>query len=537
CEGPWGWALKGSGADAIAISGRAESPVALVIENGSVTFHDAGPLWGMTVGQATDELERELGAGIHVAAIGPAGERMVRYASVLTDRCHNAFRHGHGAIMGSKNLKAVVVRGVSHPAVADPGRCRAIADSYAERMMRNQLTRWQLDPPGFGCWVHTHGTDAALCTRNYSSSVFEGADAYAPEGFLRRAAGDSPCPGCPNDCIKRYAAPGDDPRAAGLHQEAPGTLGPNCGIDDLDTVFRANVRCNEYGLDPVSLGFTISWAMECRERGLLAAPDAPRFGDGASLLATIDAIAARSGIGNLLAEGCARAAEATGGGAARYALHVKGLEIVPFEPRTQTGLAMGYAAMPVGPRYEIAEHDWDFDTRMGWPHSLDSGRTLGILRRINMDDLSPEKVRNFKALATIWAAEDALDVCIFAGPPTRVYTMPDLAGLLEAITGWSASDWEIMRLGERRLHLMQRYNRREGLTAAQDTLPDRFFDDPIPEGAWAGRTLDRALFGARIRLLWGMLGWDENGAPREETLTDHGIDDASLADLWAGGAD
>ncbi|MGI9253043.1 MAG: aldehyde ferredoxin oxidoreductase C-terminal domain-containing protein, partial [Thermomicrobiales bacterium] len=183
--------------------------------------------------------------------------------------------------------------------------------------------------------------------------------------------------------------------------------------------------------------------------------------------------------------------------------------------------------------YEIAEHDWDFDTRMGWPHALDGAKTLGILERINMDDLSPAKVRNVKALLTLWAAEDALDICLFAGPPTRVYTLPDLAALLEAITGWSASDWEIMRLGERRLHLMQLYNRREGLTAAQDTLPDRFFDDPIPEGRWAGLKLDRAVFGARVQLLYRMLGWDDAGLPREETLLDHGIDAASLAALRA----
>jgi len=524
CEGPWGWALKGSGADCIVVTGRSERPAALLVERGEVSFHDAGDLRGLTVGDATDALEARFGEGIHVAAIGPAGENLVRYASVVTDRCHNAFRHGLGAVMGSKGLKAVVLRDPVHPPVADPARCDALAASYDARMRRNELTLLQLDPPGFGCWVHVHGTDAALCTRNYRDSVFEAAAAYGPDGFLARAAGVATCPGCPNDCIKRYVAPGDDPRASGLHQEAPGALGPNCGIDDLDTVFRANARCNQLGLDPVSLGFTLSWAMECAERGILDRPDAPRFGNGPGLLAAIDAIAYRAGIGELLAEGAARASREVGHGSERFALHVKGLEIVPFEPRTQTGLALGFAAAPAGPRYDIAEHDWDFDTRMGWPHSLDGARALGILERIDMDDLSPRKVRNLKALLTLWSAEDALDICIFAGPPTRVWTLPDMAALLGAITGWAASDWEIMRLGERRLHLMQLYNRREGLTAEQDTLPDRFFDDPIPEGRWTGQRLDRARFHVAIRELWAMLGWDETGTPRRETLIDHGID-------------
>jgi len=198
--------------------------------------------------------------------------------------------------------------------------------------------------------------------------------------------------------------------------------------------------------------------------------------------------------------------------------------MVCFEPRTQTNLALGYATAPIGPRYDINEHDWDFDTEVGWEHTLNSARTLGILERIPMDYQGVDKVRNFKALATLWSAADALDLCIFAIAPTRVYTLEDMAALLGAVTGWVTSSYEIMRFGERRLHLMRVYNLREGLTAADDTLPARFFEEGVQAGRWQGVKLDREKFGAMIRTYYRMMGWDDAGAPRYETLIDHQID-------------
>src|SRR5262249_13840327 len=158
-----------------------------------------------------------------------------------------------------------VIRGDHRPAVADPGRCTALTDSYRARMTANPLTRWQLDPPGFSAWVHFHGVDAALCTRNYRDSVFEGTPAYQPANLMSRYLGAAECTGCPNLCIKRFSdgLPDSDPRASGIHQEITGALGPNIGVGDLDTVLQANVRCNELGLDPTSLGFSLSMAMEC----------------------------------------------------------------------------------------------------------------------------------------------------------------------------------------------------------------------------------------------------------------------------------
>lgn len=529
-EGPFAHALKGSGFDAIVVRGAAAAPSVLLIEDGAPSLVEVPDLWGLPVSATMDRLADRFGEAIHAAAIGPGGENLVRFASIVGDRHHQAARTGMGAVMGSKRLKAVVVRGDRRPPVADAAACRAITEGYAARLLDNPLTRWQFEPPGFSAWVHTHGTDAALCTRNYRDSLFAGADAYHPDRFMAHYQGVAPCPGCPNDCIKVFgtAVPGvANGSAGGIHQEITGAFGSNLGIADPDVLFAANILCNDLGLDPDSLGFTLSMAMECVEEGLLDESDVGlplRFGNAAAALAMTRRIAQREGFGDILAEGTRRAADRIGPDAARFALHVKGVELVPFEPRTQTNLALGYATAPVGPRYEVCEHDWDYDTKVGWPHAMEGSRTLGILRRIPMADLRPEKVRNFKALNDVWSGADVLGLCLFAVAPTRLLKLDEMAELLAAVTGWETSSYEIMRFGERRNHLLRVYNLREGLTAADDTLPDRFFDDPIPDGDWAGTRLDRARFGACVRLYYQMMGWDEQGRPLPATLVDHHLE-------------
>ena len=528
CEGPWGVALKSSGADAVVITGRSNEPVSVLIEDERVEFLPANDLWGATVGDATDRLEKDVGSDIRVAAIGPAGENLVRFASVVSERTYQAARMGMGAVMGSKNLKAVILRGGSGPRVADSAAIERLTESFRSRIDGNDLSRWQKNPPGFSCWLYLHGLDAALCVNNYSRPITDGTEALKEDEFLKRFAGDCCCPGCPNDCIK-YLHPlgGDlDERASGIHQEVTGTMGPNIGVVDLDWILRANNLCNQYGLDPTSLGFTISFAMELFERGILTDDDYPpvRFGDTEAAERLMTDIVHRRGLGGVLAEGTRMAADKMGRGADRCAMHVKGLEMVCFEPRSQTNLALGYAVAPIGPRYDICEHDWDYDTTVGWDHTLNLSRAIGITERISMSYIGPDKVRNFKALSSLWSAADALDFCIFAIAPTRILSLPEMTSMLAAVTGWETSDYEIMRIGERRNHLMRWYNLREGLTAADDTLPDRFFDEPIASGPRQGDVLDRTAFHEAIRTYYRMMGWTDEGRPTEATLYDHGLE-------------
>lgn len=526
-EGPWGAALKGCGADVLVVTGEAEQPITVEVNQGTVTFHDAGGLWGKTVGETVDALESQLGPDAHVAAIGPAGEHQVRFASIVTDRTYQASRMGMGAVMGAKRLKAIVLRQGARPPVHDPATIERLTADFQKRMTENDLSAWQYEPPGFSCWIYLHGLDAALDVNNYRQCTFEGLEAYQERAFLTRPIQELGCPGCPNNCIKAIHPldGGDlDPRASGIHQEVTGTLGPNVGVGDLDTVLRANNLCNQLGMDPTSLGFTLSFAMELNEEGLLPAsePDL-HFGNSAGVLRMIEEIAWRRGLGDLLAEGTQRAAAQIGGAAPRYAMHVKGLEIVPFEPRSQTNLALGYAVAPIGPRYDICEHDWDFDTDVGWSHTLDLSRTVGILERISMDYIGPDKVHNFKALHVLWSAADALDLCIFAIAPTRLLSLVQMTEMVRAATGWETSSYELMRIGERRLHLMRWYNLREGLTADDDRLPDRFYEEPIASGPREGDVIDRAAFEDAIATFYAMMGWDETGRPTPATLYDAGL--------------
>jgi len=246
-EGPFGMAIKSAGVDAIIIQGAAKSPMLIKIEAAKVEFIPGDAYWGLQTTTTYHQLQQRWGEETHCAVIGPAGENKVRYASIVTDGCFQASRMGMGAVMGSKNLKAIILQGNDLPTVFDRDGCEQLTADYKEQMEDNPLTKWQFDPPGFSCWVHTHGIDTALCTNNYSESVFPMADRYAPDHFMQYYDGEAPCPGCPNNCIKRFCPPNAAPEAylaAGIHQEISGTIGPNCGISDISKIFAANLLCN-----------------------------------------------------------------------------------------------------------------------------------------------------------------------------------------------------------------------------------------------------------------------------------------------------
>jgi len=467
------------------------------------------------------------GSEVHVAAIGPAGESQVRYASIVADCHYQAMRLGVGAVMGAKRLKAVaLVRGGLPPA-ADPEALAGITTLNVSRLEENDLTRWQKHPPGFAAWVDTITDPGYLSVENFRSGAPPDREAFASRRFLEFYRGEAPCPGCPNDCIKQFEA-GGEAGSGGMHQEIAGSLGPNVGLTDLATLVRANRYCNLQGIDPVSAGFSISFAMECFEKGLLTRRDTDgldvRFGNQEVLLPLLERIATRQSLGRLLGEGTRRAAESLGADAVPLAMQVKSVEMTCFEPRGQTNLALGFATAPIGPRYDICEHDWDFDTRSGWGHTLQNSRTLGILRRIPMDYLGPDKVRNFKVLNNLWSACDALDFCIFASAPTRALTLNEMTAIVGAVTGWETSAYEFLRWGERRNHVMRIYNLREGFSAADDTLPDRFFSESVPTRHSPAASLNREKFHQSIQTYYSMMGWDETGRPRESTLIDFELD-------------
>ena len=235
-------------------------------------------------------------------------------------------------------------------------------------------------------------------------------------------------------------------------------------------------------------------------------------------------IAARRGVGDTLAEGVQRAAVRLGKGTEAWALHVKGVECIAIEARCQTNLALGYAVAPVGPQGDICEHDWDYDVTVGWSHTLERSLTLGILDRIPMGLQDPRKVRNFRALNLIWSGCDGVGVCLYACAPTRYLRLEQIAQSVAAATGWDFSSYELMRIGERRNAIMRWYNYREGLTAADDRLPERYYLEPIRTGRHAGSVIDRDRFQAMIQTFYAMSGWDDSGRPTRAKLYDLGLE-------------
>lgn len=530
-EGPFAVALKASGYDAIAFTGASEKPVSVAVGPDGVTFHSAEALWGKDTCETAFSCAKEFNVSpYNVAAIGLAGENKVRFASVVAGGANNAVRLGCGAVMGSKNLKALILKPGTTPACADPEAMERIAAQYAADVPGNPLCMWQKEAPGFSASADLSDYETAyMCERNFLTDLSVSSSGYERQKYMDSYRGENPCPGCIGDCMK-FIGPADAPLSlTSIHQEVTPALGPNLCNPDLSVVLKGNVLCNSYGMDPVSLGGVLSFAMELQEKGLL---DTTRLGGGEPLcfgattqiLTAIEKIAKREDEGDILAEGVKRAAETIGNGSEQYAIHVKGVEMVGFEPRTQTNLALGYAVAPIGPRYDICEHDWDFDVVTGWEHTLNLSRALGIIRRVPMEELSLEKVRNFKGLYTLWSACDALNLCIFASAPTRALSMEQMSAMISAVTGWKTSTYEMMRIGTRRDLAMRVYNLREGLTCEDDRLPDRFFDTEVTFGRLKGVKLDREKFQEMIQAWYAINGWNEKGEPSKAVLADFALD-------------
>jgi aldehyde:ferredoxin oxidoreductase len=385
---------------------------------------------------------------------------------VVTCRDHPLPRLGFGAVLGAKRVKAVVCLGDEEVPVADPAGLARISAAYARAVPGNRLAAWQHGTPGFAVWTAEPGyATVANFTDTVTRSGVDPATAPVPE---RVAA----CPGCPTDCMKVYAG-------AALHQEALAMLGRNIGCQDPWTL---HARCLELGLDPVSLGGTLAAAR--------IAPD--RIG------ATVEAIA-HGHDPDLLGQGAAALARA--GRAADQAMTSKGVELPPFDPRVQPNLGLAWAVSPIGPRYDIAEHDLDF-VADGLTESFDEARSLGLSVPRVPGALDPAGTA---ILMRLWSGLDALGVCLFAATPTRPLALADVEDLVAAVTGERP---DVLALGGRRLRLQRAVNRRLGIGLDADTLPDRFFTEPLAAGPWSGAVLDRRAFTSAVAAVHRELGFD-----------------------------
>lgn len=521
--GFWGPELKFAGFDAVVISGRCSHPAYLWVHDGKAEIRDASALWGKTTREVEELVRSELGdSRIRVAQTGPAGENLVRYACVLNECKHANGRTGMGAVMGSKNLRAIAVRGEHKPEFRDDAGLLAIAKWFAGN--------WRSNPADNA--LHTHGSSVGLksldlCgmlpTRNFMDGTFEGADRISGEAMTEQILiGRGGCYACPVRCkrVVKAAEPYEvDPYYGGPEYETMGAFGSLCGVADLVAVAKANELCNKYGMDTISTGVTIAFSMECYEKGVLTKADTDGldlcFGNAHAMVSAVELIARREGIGDLLAEGVMRASRALGQGSEGWALHVKGQELALHEPRGKHGVGLSYALASTGPDHMEAAHDPVLAQRTP---PLARAAPLGILDPVPAMDLSSRKVRQFLYLQQLWSMYNSLCICVYTAAPTWALPLNKIVDLVRAATGWDTSLWELMKVGERANTMSRVFNIREGFGRKDDTLPQRLFE-PLRTGALKGASMDREAFELALSTYYRMAGWDvENGRPTREKL-------------------
>ena len=519
----WGAELKRAGYDAIIIEGKASSPVYLWIKSGKAELRDAGHLWGNNTKETQEKIRDDLGdSKIRVAMIGPGGENMVKFACVMNGLYDVAGRGGLGAVMGSKNLKAIAVRGTKAPNISDPERLKDIVKKVTENLDRSPMTKELRERGTGGAAMGMFEKMGNLPIRNFRDGVFPGVkDINAVVMQETMWDGMDGCFTCPVRCKKRvkFDKPYPvDPAYGGPEYESLASLGSNCGIDNLKAIVKANELCNAYSLDTISTGGAIACAMECFENGLLSTNDTDgielSFGNDEALLKCIELIANREGFGDLLAEGSARLSQKIGKGAIEYAMQVKGVEAGLHEPRLKPSLGLGYMINPHGADHGQNSHDEAFANEM----AMKAMKAFGFLEPVPTDEMSPRKVALFRLDYLKKAVVNSLVTCAYIP-----LSYDQLAEITSVVTGWDTGINEQLRVAERIMTMARLFNIRDGFTADDDKLPPRFFQ-PKTDGALSEKSLDPEKMEMAKRYYYTLMGWDVNtGIPLPEKLEELGI--------------
>ncbi|MCS6907763.1 MAG: aldehyde ferredoxin oxidoreductase family protein [Anaerolineales bacterium] len=514
--GWWGSELKRAGYDAVVIHGRAAEPVYLLIRDREVELHSAKHLWGKTTADTQDALREAVGdEKLRVACIGPAGENLVRYASVMHDVSRAAGRSGIGAVMGSKNLKAVAVRG-------------SLPVGLENKSLMQTVQKWiNVHYKTDMAWAIQYGTagsalgnvlTGATAIRNYTRGLLSGADQLEPEQLFRLLVRDrDTCNKCPVRCKLVVGYEDEetpiDTRYGGLEYESIASLGPLCDISDPVVIAKANELCNAYGLDSISTGGTIAFAMEALEQGALPLEwreIAPRFGDGESLIRAIHQIAHREGPGDWMAEGSQRLADRLGGRAHEWLATGRGQELPMHDPRLKQTMAMGYALSATG-----ADHMHNYNDSFA---TAEEGDICSRLKEVGLPvpmplwGISELKIEAFYYETAFKNFYDCAVICHF-----YPYLYQHMVEALSAASGWDVTLDEINRIGLRAITLGRLYLLREGFTAQDDRLSARAFYK-LSEGPIANRALTPEEMRCWLGVYYRRMGWDEQGIPSRQAV-------------------
>ncbi|MBW1961425.1 MAG: aldehyde ferredoxin oxidoreductase family protein [Deltaproteobacteria bacterium] len=526
--GGWfGPELKFAGYDAIIIKGRADTPVYLLVKDGRAEIKDARHLWGKSLGEVHDTIREELGdSRVRIAQIGPGGERLVRYACIINELKHVNGRTGMGAVMGAKNLRAIAVRGHGKMQLFDKEKVNELVRWHNAHYLETQKTRQDL---GTAAGVNLLNMSGILPTRNFNKGEFDKAADISGEAMKEKIlVGRGHCYACPVKCKREVEVKEPysvNPRFGGPEYETIGALGSLCEIGDIKAIAKGNELCQQYGLDTISAGVCIAFAMECFENDILSKSDTEglelTFGNAEAMVKLIEMIGSRQGIGDILAEGVLGAAQKIGNGAEKYAMHVKGQEIPMHEPRGKASLALAYTTSPTGADHVECPHDQLFFPPPN--KNLDEAAMLSLFEPMTPTDLGPEKARYFYYLQNTWNLYNIIGVCIFTAWPLGQFKLDHIVEYVRAVTGWNTNLYELVKANERSQQLFRLFNTREGFTKKDDMLPERFFE-PLQNGALKGNRLSREDFKKALESYYGMMGWDpDTGIPTPGKLQEVGL--------------
>jgi aldehyde:ferredoxin oxidoreductase len=526
--GFWPAYFKMAGFDGIVVTGKAEKPVYLRIHDEAAELRDARHLWGRTTGEVEREIRSELqDHEAEVLQIGPAGEKLVRFANVISMSNRANGRTGMGAVMGSKNLRGIVVQGKRKLGFANPSALGNMARWGHEHLEDSGVHGLGLC--GTAKALEEQRDLGGLPTRNWTAGDFEGHEAInavALNNTLLKAR--DTCFACIVRC-KRVVEKTDsgyqlDPLYGGPEYETLAAFGSFCGVSDLAAVGKANELCNAYGADTISCGASIAWAMECFERGTIGLRDTQgidlRFGNAAAMVRMVELIAKREGFGDVLAEGSARAAARLGAGAVDLLVAAKKQELPAHMPEAKRSLALIYALNPYGADHMSSEHDPSYASPPAYAERM---AEIGLMDPQPATTLNAEKVRFAMRTQWVYNACNSLCVCQFIyGPSWQLYSTSQLVDLVAAATGWNFSIAELMKLGERTVNMQRAFNTREGFTSADDRLPNKLFR-PRVGGLTDGVSVSEAELSGALRTYYQMAGWDQEGCPTTPKLKALGI--------------
>ncbi|HSR12662.1 MAG TPA: aldehyde ferredoxin oxidoreductase family protein [Thermodesulfobacteriota bacterium] len=517
--GFFGPELKKAGFDEIIVEGKAASPVYLWVKDGAAELKDAGHLWGKEVAPTHFALQEELGDRlVRTAVIGPGGERLIPFASVANDITHVAGRTGMGAVMGSKNLKAIAVRGHGEVAAANEAAVRELGSWMA----KNFKERTQIWKYGTGLPMEASSIAGAVPTTNFRDGSFADVKKIAApavcDQFRIEMYG---CYACPLRCKKRvkFDEPYPvDPIYGGPEYETLGAFGTNCGVADAKAICKAHEICNRAGIDTITAGGTIAFAMECFEKGFLTTKDTEglelAFGNAEAMLKALERMVEKRGFGAFLAEGSRIAAQKIGRGAEEFAVHVKGVEIPMHDPRCKQGLGLHYAVNPAGADHCSGMHD----QLMLKGADFEEWGAIDINEPIPVTEMSPRKARLTYQYGAWRHLSNYLLMCVFVP-----YQKKEIVKLVEAATDWPMSYWRLMKTVERGITLGKIFNLREGLTEKDDVLPKRLATSQ-KGGNLEGVIVDPEKLSDAREVYYEMLGWSREGVPRRARLVELDID-------------